>query len=256
MALKKRLILTLYYNNGFYCLSRNFRLQQVGNVDWLLNAYPFKTVADSIDELFIINVSRETIEEYSNRFFLDVEKIMSKVFVPLTLGGGIRNFSHVNSLFENGSDKVVINRMIIENPLLVQQISKRYGCQSIVASIDFKKINNQYFSFLPQQKKTMILQDHINQVNKLNVGEIMLTSVDKDGTGQGYDTGVKEYIKECNSPIILSGGAGKPEHFLDALKIKEVSAVSTANLFNFLGDSLEISRNFLIDKGVNLRLLN
>ena len=115
-------------------------LKQNDNVDWLLNAYPFKTVADSIDELFIINVSRETIEEYSNRFFLDVEKIMSKVFVPLTLGGGIKNFSHVNSLFENGSDKVVINRMIIENPLLVQQISKRYGSQSIVASIDFKKI--------------------------------------------------------------------------------------------------------------------
>ena len=161
---------------------------------------------------------------------------------------------HVKKLFEFGSDKIILNRAILEDQFFVKQITSAYGSQSVVASIDFKKVGNDYYSFLsPGIEKKILLKDHVEIAEKCNIGEILLTSIQKDGTGQGYETYVLEFLNKCKLPIIFSGGAGKPEHFLDVLLFDEVSAVSTANLFNFLGNSLLLARDYLLKNHISLR---
>ena len=254
MTLKKRLILTLYYNEGYFCLSRNFRLQKVGQIDWLLGSYPFSQITDAIDELTIINVSQNLFESISDKFMKDIDKILSNIFIPITIGGGLRKIEEIEKLFNFGTDKIILNRSILDNPSLVKDITYRYGSQSVIASIDFKKDGENYYSYLsPGLQKGMLLNDHVQKAEDCNIGELLLTSIKQDGTGQGYETDILRSFKNCKLPIIFSGGAGKPEHFLEVLNFKEVSAVSTANLFNFLGDSLSISREYLIKNGILLR---
>ena len=254
LTLKKRLILTLYYDEEFFCLSRNFRLQKVGKIEWLLGSYPFSQITKAIDEITIINVSKSNFGSISDQFLSDIDQILANIFIPITLGGGLRKIEDVEKLFNFGSDKIILNRAILEEPLLVKEITDRYGSQSVVASIDFKKEGKNYYSYLsPGLEKGILLNEHIKKAEEYNIGELFLTSIGKDGTGQGYETDILSTLNNCKLPLIFSGGAGKPEHFLEVLKLKEVSAVATANLFNFLGNSLSISRDYLKESGILLR---
>tara|TARA_B100000212_G_C27361207_1_gene528294 strand:- start:387 stop:1166 length:780 start_codon:yes stop_codon:yes gene_type:complete len=257
LTLKKRLILNLFYLDGYFCLSRNFRLQKVGDINWLLNSYPFKQITKYIDELSIINVSNNKFNEVSSDFLIDVDKIISQVFVPLTLGGGLRTVEHVEKLFNFGADKIQLNQIFQMNPEIVDELSSRFGNQSIIAAIDVKKINDTYFVFQEHgQKQTLTLNQFINRCCISNIGELNITSINKDGTGQGYDKdiiGIIESIEDFNIPLVISGGAGKPEHFLEVLKHPNVSGASTANLFNFMGSSFEQVKQFLLKYNIQMR---
>ena len=252
--LKKRLILTLYYSDGYFCLSRNFRLQRVGDINWLLNTYHFADIARYIDEITVINITKGDLSECSN--FLDyVEKIMSKVFLPLTLGGGIRKLSDAKVLFEFGADKIQVNNIVNSKPSLVKDLVNKYGSQSLVASIDYKKKGDSYKSYFSSgQIEGFDLKEHLMKAKNCNVGEVLLNSIDQDGTGTGFDVGVSKYTKLFNIPALIAGGAGKPEHFYEVLSIESISGASTANLFNFMGRSLEQCRKYLLQKGILMRL--
>ena len=250
---KKRLIFTLIYSDGFYNLSRNFRLQKVGNLDWLNNHYNFKKISFYIDELIIIDASRD--KKKNENFFHDLRSLSKGCFAPIAAGGGINSLNDVETFFANGSDKIVINSIIHENPELIHAISNKYGNQSIIASVDTKIIDNTYRVFI-NNGKTLIkdsLKVYLEKIMKYPIGEIYLNSIDRDGVGQGLDLDLLNFLpEECKLPIILSGGVGKTTHFIDGLNHNKISAVSTANLFNFIGDAIKNARQEIISTNIDL----
>lgn len=252
--LRKRIIFTLIYNEGFFVQSRNFRLQRVGDINWLEKNYKFKKIAESLDELIILNASR--ISKDVNDFALIVNRLVENVFLPVCAGGGINSFQDADLLFKNGADKLVLNTALHKNKSLVSEIVNVYGSQSVVASVDCKlSANNNYDIYINNgsERLNVGLKEYINIVQDLGVGEIYLNSIDKDGTGFGYEMSlINEASSISNLPLIIAGGAGNEKHLADGLSIRNVEAVATANLFNFVGDGLPISREFLLKNGYNL----
>jgi len=244
---KKRLIFTLIYSDGCFNLSRNFKLQNVGDLSWLKNHYDFSKISFSIDELLILDASRE--KKKTSNFFLNLNSLSSECFIPVGAGGGIENLEDAKLFFENGADKVILNSVIFKNPEILNKLSKKYGHQSICVSIDFKMIDGNYFVVINngQELIDIRLDKYLNKIMNYPIGEIYLNSVDRDGTGQGMDKNVLNFLpKKFKFPIILGGGAGKSSHLIDGLKDSRISAVSTANLFNFIGDGLKVAREEII----------
>ena len=135
--LRKRVIFTLIYNEGFFMQSRNFRLQKVGDINWLQKFYKFNQIAFSLDELIILNTNRD--EKNMESFSKIVSSLVENTFIPIAVGGGIRSVEDAQLLFQSGADKIVLNTKLYESPELVSQLVERYGSQSVVASIDYKK---------------------------------------------------------------------------------------------------------------------
>ena len=250
----KRIIYALLYSKGFFYLSRNFQLQRVGNVDWLKNNFGFGETCDFIDELIIILVTKNPDKKEISNYFNDVKKIREKIFVPITLGGGIRNFEHAKECFFNGADKVLLNYLAHKNQGEVFKISDVYGEQSISLMVDYKNINGTNFSYINSAKdKSISLKEYFQKIKELKFGELIINSIEKDGSAQGIDINCFDsFPEDLNKPILLMGGAGKPEHFVSVLKNDKISGVVTANLFNFLGNGLQLARSFSLKKGVKL----
>lgn len=251
--LRKRIIFTLIYSDGFFMQSRNFRLQKVGNLNWLEKNYKFQNIAFSLDELVVLNATRtnKSIEDFAKT----IENLVNDVFIPIAAGGGIRSMEDAELLFKSGADKIVLNTILSENPELVKSLIKRYGSQSIVASIDYKKNIDCFEVYINDgvTKIDMDLGDYLRYLEKLEVGEIYLNSIEKDGTGFGYDFDtIEKFESKIKIPLIIAGGAGNESHFMEGLKYKNVSAVATANLFNFIGDGLPKARVKLIELGENI----
>jgi cyclase len=255
--LRKRIIFTLIYCDGYFMQSRNFRLQKVGDLNWLEKNYKFQSIAFSLDELIILNASKN--HKNTNDFANVVSKLVDKVFIPIAAGGGIRTLNDAELLFRNGADKLVINSALFETPELIKELVKQYGSQSIVASIDYKKINNKFEVYINDGtlKIDLSLHDYIKYLEYLEVGEIYLNSIDKDGTGFGYDFNtIKSFEDKINLPLIIAGGAGNESHLIEGLSLMNVNAVATANLFNFVGDGLPNARKKIIDRGFNIAKWN
>ena len=136
--LKKRVIFTLLYKDGYFCLSRNFRLQRIGDPTWLTCNYGFSKIASSIDELIVLDVSGPPSS--SESFLEVVEFITNEFFAPLALGGRIRSLSDAENLIRSGADKIVINNILAADPVLVSDMSSRFGSQAIVGSVDYRII--------------------------------------------------------------------------------------------------------------------
>ena len=251
--LRKRIIFTLIYSDNYFNQSRNFRLQRVGDLNWLENNYKFSKISHSIDELIIVDASRnlKSIKEFS----ANLNKLVKNVFIPICAGGGIKSLEDANYLFQNGADKIIINSSLYNNPNIVKDIIKKYGSQSVVASIDYKVIDGKTCIFIEdgQKKIDKDLYEYLMYVQNLGVGEIYLNSIDKDGTGFGYDfQTINSLLNYLNVPLIIAGGAGNESHLLEGIILDKVNAVATANLFNFMGNGLPIAREYLISKNINL----
>ena len=249
----KRLIFTLLYDSGFFYHSRNFRLQRVGDINWLIDNYDFEYVSKYIDELIILDVCRTVSDK--DRFLHDVTRLISKCFIPVALGGGVRTLEDVDLLIQNGADKVVINSLFYLNPSIIQKMASVFGSQSIVAWLDYKidagRINL-YHSCGTQQLDDKF-ECVIRNILDLSIGELVLNSMKRDGTGQGFDLDILMSVpNNLSVPLILSGGAGNASHFLECLKTGGIDAVTTANLFNFIGDALPDSRKFLLANDIDL----
>jgi len=250
---KKRLIFTLLMDEKNFMLSRNFRLQKVGDLNWLKQNYDINSLLYSIDELVVMNVSRGIKD--INSFCSNLSELVKECFMPVAAGGGITSDEDVSCILKSGADKVVINSLLFNNPEMILKIVKRFGSQCIVASIDYKLINNKRIIWINNgsMDTSMELSSAIKYITNLGIGEIYLTSIDKDGTGQGYDLdGISEVTGSSNTPVIASGGIGKIDQFFEGLYTAKADAVSTANLFYFMGDTLTEARQFLIQKGYEL----
>jgi len=243
--IKKRIIFALLYQDGYFYLSRNFQLQKVGDLNWLIDNFGFGSTANHIDELICLLVKKEPTKEHKKNFFEDINKLRKKIFIPITLGGGIRSLNDVADYFYNGADKVLLNTSIFKKNL-TKEISKLYGEQSISIMVDYKisKNNKDQIFVNSGTKFKMNLSDFFTKMNNLNFGEIILNSIENDGTGTGLDLRILKKIpkKWKKRPILLMGGAGKSDHIIEGLKKDLISGIVTANLFNFLGAGLQQAR--------------
>jgi len=251
--LKKRVLFTLLYDNGNFMLSRNFRLQKVGDLGWLRNNYNFSQIAFSIDELVILDVSRGERDE--EKFCDHVRALTENCFIPIAAGGGIRTVDQAKTLLRSGADKVVVNSIVFSNPEILREIAREFGRQCIVVSVDVEQTDDKNRIWIENgvEKLDISLPEWFEYISKLPVGEIYLNSVDRDGTGQGYLLGLLDMLpKTYEIPIIIAGGAGSFTHFAEGLQDIRVDAVATAHLFNFLGNGLEEARVKLLRMGFQL----
>lgn len=254
--LKKRLIFTLLYQNGHFVLSRNFRLQKVGDLKWLRSNYNFSQISYSIDELIVMNVSRDPHE--TEEFCAVLKELSEGCYVPIAAGGGVRSIESARNLLRSGADKVIVNTSLYKDNDFIHLLASEFGQQCVVASMDIKLSSDgcyQAWSSCGRICESDNAGMWIEKVSQSPIGEIYLNSIDRDGTGQGYDMNLLDLLpKNMTKPVILAGGVGNASHLLDGLTDSRVDAVSTAHLFNFVGDGLKKARKFIISSGVNLPL--
>jgi cyclase len=253
--LKKRLIFTLLHNAGAFMLSRNFRLQRVGDLNWLNKNYNFEKISRHIDEVVVLDVTREerNIEDFAEV----LAEFTSGIFCPVSAGGGIKTVDAAKLLLRSGADKVVLNSSLTDNPGLVRDIATEFGAQCIIGAVDIDSnsdgtpvvtIRNASHPLVEENTK-----DVVTKICQLPIGEIFLNSVERDGTGQGFKFELLELIpKSCKMPIIMSGGVGFSDHLIAGLEESRIDAVATAHLFNFVGDGLKNARNEIRKRGIAL----
>lgn len=251
--LRKRIIFALIYSDGYFMQSRNFRLQKVGNLHWLEKNYKFQNISFALDELIVLNATRA--DKNIAQFADTVSKLVNDVFIPIAAGGGIKTMEDAELLFKSGADKIVLNSLLVEHPEMVKELIKNYGSQSVVACIDCKT-NGDFYDIFINDGNTKIdfsMKEYIKYLEELGAGEIFLNSIDKDGTGFGFDQTLIECVNQITTlPLIIAGGAGNENHLAQGLQIDNVSAVATANLFNFIGNGLPNARKQIIDSNENI----
>lgn len=251
--LRNRLIFGLIYNNGGFMQSRNFRLQRVGDINWLERNYRFQKISFSLDELIVVDATKENKD--IDKFSAVVSRLVEDVFIPVAAGGGIRKIEDAELLFKSGADKVILNSPLYENPALAREIVDRFGAQSLVASVDYKVVDGKPIVYIRDGSLAIPLsiEEYLLHLKDLGVGEILFNSIDKDGTGFGYDiASIEKYAPTVNTPFIVMGGAGNESHLTSGLAIDGVTAVATANLFNFIGNGLPNARAYMREHGANL----
>lgn len=249
--LTKRVIPCLDVKNGETVKGINFQnLKYAGNPIELAAKYS----DDGADELVFLDIT--ATNENRKTTVNMVEKVAKSVFIPFTVGGGIKTIEEMNILLQAGADKVAINSAAVKNPELVEKASKYFGSQCIVAAIDAKYTDNDYYVFINAGKKNtgIKLVDWVKTVEKLGAGEILLTSMDADGTKSGFDIELTRAVNNIvNVPVIASGGAGKKEDFYEVFKYAKADAALAASLFHY--NQLEILelKDYLRSKKINVR---
>jgi cyclase len=235
-------------------LSRNFRLQKVGDINWLKVNYDFSHISYSIDELVVLDISREV--RNLDAFCLALKSLTDGCFVPITAGGGVSTIETARKLLRSGADKVLLNTELYAGNGFPLAMASEFGQQCVVASLDIKSDNEGGYQVW--SKSGVICEPEsakywIECLANSAVGELYLNSMDRDGTGQGFDMKLLDLLPtDISKPVILVGGAGNATHLLEGLADSRVDAVATANLFNFVGDGLKLARNSLIRSGVAL----
>lgn len=251
----RRLIFTLLYDNGQFMLSRNFRLQKVGNIDWLFDNYDFARVSHGLDELMLLDVSRGN--RNPAEFAAQVRHIASRCFIPMTVGGGITAYETAQLFMRSGADKLMINSSFRTDPSLCRTLADHFGRQCIVAGIDYRRSADARGIGVAvangSQPVPIELSDWVEFVQQNGAGEVLLQSIDQDGTGMGLDLAiVDEFRRPPEVPCILMGGVGKGEHIIAGLQKPSVDAVATANLFNFIGSAFLDVRRAISVSGVEM----
>lgn len=250
----RRLIFTLLYDRGQFMLSRNFRLQGVGTINWLFDNYDFANVSRGLDELMVLDVSRG--QRDPEAFARHVQHIASLCFIPMTVGGGIRSFETAQSLMRSGADKLLLNSAFSSDPTLCRSLAAHFGRQCIVAGVDYR--------LEPGSKRAVSVDngtrrvdidfgEWIDYVQANGAGEILFQSIDQDGTGMGLDLSVVDDLPTVPGvPCILMGGIGKADQIIAGLRHPTIDAVATANLFNFIGSAFLDARASIAGAGIDM----
>jgi len=209
------------------------------------------------DEVTFLDITAS--HEGRNIMLHVVERTAEQVFMPLTVGGGIRNIDDIRDLLNAGADKVSINTSAVEDPDFVKRSSDRFGSQCIVVAIDAKRKNGEdeweVFTYGGRKPTGLDACKWAKQIEELGAGEILLTSMDCDGTKEGYDIQLTRRISESvNIPVIASGGAGNLEHLYEALGDGKADAVLAASIFHYREYTIHQAKAYLRDKGVPVRL--
>ncbi|MDA8845636.1 imidazole glycerol phosphate synthase subunit HisF [Candidatus Pelagibacter bacterium] len=250
--LKNRIIPCLDVKNGRVVKGINFvDLKDAGDPVEQAKIYS-DSGADEICFLDITasNENRDTIYDV-------VERTSKKCFVPLTVGGGVRGVEDINKLLNCGADKVSINTAAVQNPEMIIESSKKFGSQCIVVAIDAKKNGNKWEVFTHGGRNNTNI-DAIEFAKKMEdngAGELLVTSMDRDGTQIGYDNDLMFKISSTvNVPVIASGGVGNLDHLVDGIRLGNASAVLAASIFHYGTHSINEAKQYLNSKGIPVRI--
>ncbi len=254
--LAKRIIPCLDVHAGRVVKGTNFlQLRDAGDPVEVASRYE----KEGADELVFLDI---TASHEQRGIMLDVvRRTAEQVFMPLTVGGGIRTLDDIRNLLNAGCDKVSINSTACKNPEFVRQAAERFGSQCIVVNIDPKRV---------RKDDQEIWEVHINggrtptgleavpwaiEVEKLGAGEIVLTSMDRDGTKDGYDLEITRAVSEAvGIPVVASGGAGKPEHLAEAILLGKADAALAASIFHYGQYTIEETKQLMARRGIPVRL--
>ena len=249
----KRIIPCLDVNNGRVVKGVNFvNLQDAGDPVEIAKAYNNA----GADEIIFLDITATT--EKRDTTIEMVRRIAKVVSIPFTVGGGIRTLDNIYGILQEGADKVAINSAAISNPSLIEQASSKFGSKRIVSAIDAKRRKDgKGWIVLTNggQDADIDVVEWAKQVSALGVGEILLTSMDKDGTKDGYDIELTKIVAQNVSiPVIASGGAGKKEDFYHALTTGCADAALAASLFHFKEIEIMDLKNYLKTQGINVNI--
>ena len=250
--LKNRIIPCLDVKNGRVVKGINFvDLKDAGDPVEQAKIYS-DSGADEICFLDITasNENRDTIYEV-------VEKTSKKCFVPLTVGGGVRSIEDINKLLNCGADKVSINTAAVQNPKVVLESSKKFGSQCIVVAIDAKKNGKNWEIFTHGGRNSTGIDAivYAKKMEECGAGELLVTSMDRDGTQVGYDIELMSKISsKVNIPVIASGGVGNLDHLVEGIKLGKASAVLAASIFHYGKHSIKEAKEYLDLKGIPVRI--
>ncbi len=208
------------------------------------------------DEICFLDISASL--ENRDTMVNVVKKTANEVFIPLTVGGGISSLENIKALLKAGADKVSINSAAINNPNIIKKSSEYFGNQCIVLAVDVKKEKNDWFVYSHGGtiNTGLYALDWIQKIQELGAGEILLTSMDKDGTKSGFDLELLEKVsKFVTIPVIASGGVGKLEHFYDGVVKGKANALLAASVFHFNEISIKEVKDYLFNKNVRVRIV-
>ncbi|MBC2601069.1 imidazole glycerol phosphate synthase subunit HisF [Puniceicoccus vermicola] len=252
--LKKRIIPVILLRDGKIVQSRRFsRYNILGNptpaVERISNWMS--------DELIYIDIT-DPEDDFAEAADLEVlvQKVAEKCSVPLTFGGGIRDLRSARELLRLGADKITLNTAAFDNPQLIREIATEFGSQCVVVSIDAKPTENgQYEVFKGGHAHTGVSPvEHARAVEKLGAGEILINSIQRDGTGSGFDIDlINRVVNAVSVPVIALGGAGKWEDFAAVLSETDACAVAAANIFQHSENSVHECRKYLFEKEYPVR---
>ena len=249
--LKIRIIPCLDVKNGRVVKGVNFvNLVDAGDPVEAAQAYD----EAGADELCFLDI---TASHENRSILLDVVKrTAEKCFMPLTVGGGVRTNEDIKMLLDSGADKVSINTSAITNPNFIKEASEAFGSQCIVVAIDAKRNNDgwQIFTHGGREPTGLDPIDFAKKAESLGAGEILLTSMDRDGTKKGYDTSLlNKTTKTLEIPVIASGGVGNIDHLIDGIKEGGASAVLAASIFHFGEITIKEVKDKLSEEGLSVR---
>ena len=250
--LTKRIIPCLDVKDGRVVKGVRFlKLRDAGDPVEVAQAYD----EEGADEIVFLDI---TASHEKRKIILDVvRKTAEKVFMPLTVGGGIRNTGDIRELLKAGADKISINTSAVKNPRLIKEAAEKFGSQCIVVAIDAKKKGRGWEVFVEGGRRPTG-KDAVKwakEAEALGCGEILLTSMDYDGTKDGYDLGLTDAIcRAVNIPVIASGGAGDLKHFYEVFANTKADAALAASVFHYKELKIKDVKNYLKERSVAVRL--
>lgn len=260
--IKKRLIPVLYIKNGLIVRSEGFTEHKIiGNVVNEVKRYN----QWDIDELVYIDISRVKI--YDSRrddhkikrvqsIYEALDLIAKECFMPLSFGGGIRDLDTIKHFLKNGADKVIINTILHKKPQVVRSAIDIFGAQAVVASLDYRVIDGEMVFYMENgtEKINLNLLEMARYIQDLGCGEVLLTSIDNDGSGEGYDvSSITKAVKVFKVPLVACGGAIDVFDFEVAAKVEDLSGIAAGNMFHFTENIYPRSKNKLKSKNLDFR---
>jgi len=248
-----RVIARLDIKNNFLIKGIHLEgLRKIGDPYEFANKYFYS----GIDEIIYMDAVASL---YKRNSLNDIIKATAKnIFVPITVGGGIRTIDDAYKILRSGADKIAINTAAIKNPRLIEELSKRFGSSTIVISIEAKKLTDgkwEAYTNNGREKTGIDVIKWSSDVERLGAGEILVTSVDQEGTGRGFDDSlVKSVTDKVKIPVIASGGMGTLQHFVDVVKKSNCDGVAIANLLHYSKIIIKELKNFSAKEKINIRI--
>lgn len=251
--LKVRIIPTLLYKDVELVKGIGFdSWRRIGSAMQAIKVYNMREV----DELVFLDIT--ATQEGRHPDFELIDELADECFMPMTVGGGIRTVEDVRTLLKVGADKVAINTAAVENIELIKEVAKKFGSQCVVVSIDVKRHDNGKYEVFTHSGTQPTGIDPIilsKKVADMGAGEILLTSIERDGAMVGYDIElIRNVSKSISIPVIASGGAGEYEHMYQAITQGKASAVAAASIFHFTQQTPLEAKKYLSKHGIHVRL--
>jgi cyclase len=253
MTLAKRIIPCLDVTAGRVVKGVNFvDLRDAGDPVEVARRYD----AQGADEITFLDITATS--DGRDLILHMIEAVAAQVFIPLTVGGGVRAVDDVRRLLNAGADKISINSAAISNPQLIYDVAQKYGSQCVVVAIDAKKTGDhqwEVFSHGGRKPTGLDVIEWAKKMEQLGVGEILLTSMDRDGTKSGFDLELTQAVSDAvNVPVVASGGVGGLQDLADGIKIGKADAVLAASIFHYGQHTVQEAKQFMARQGIPVRL--